>query len=119
MKLWELIKRKRKASGISQESLADHLAAAGFNVSRTTISGWEQGKRANDLDWNPDFIRALATTLNTDAIELLRDLGFPVVPDGFTFEDVQLAFRLREIPDLEDRKRATRILNAVLDEFRD
>lgn len=109
----------RKNSRVSQEALSEHLSAAGFDVSRTTISGWERGERTNELDWNPEFIQALATALNTDAITILRDLGFPVVPDGYTFDDVQLALRVRDIPDPEERRRAVRILNAVLDQFQE
>ena len=114
MSLGPIIQQNRKRLGISQEELASRLAERRFNVPRTTIASWESGQARNSLDWNPDFLAALADSLETDSSNLLEQLGFA---SAYSPADTAIISRLRAIPNPEDRKRAARMLNGILEEF--
>jgi transcriptional regulator with XRE-family HTH domain len=75
----EMLKRRRKALRMSQESLAD---AAG--VSRFSVMRWEGGDGAPE----PDLIVPLARALQVDPLDVFRALGWlpldadrPQLPD--------------------------------------
>jgi transcriptional regulator with XRE-family HTH domain len=114
MSLGEVIQQNRQRLGISQQELASRLAARRFNVPRTTIASWESGQARNSLDWNPDFLAALAAALETDPAGLLDQLGFGGL---YSPADAEIIARLRAIPDIEERKRAAQMLNTILEEF--
>lgn len=89
MKLGPIIRSLRQDVGISQQGVSDRLQELGFFVSQATIAAWELGRRTDEIAYNPDFIDALANTLETTPTEILRQLGFVEIPhvDG-DFDDI-------------------------------
>lgn len=116
MTIGELIKQRREELGLSRADLERRLDLHGINLPRTTLRYWEEGGRHGSTDWNPDFIRALAVVLETSEYALLTDLGFPIIPEGFTLDDIVLAKKLRDAP-IEKRKQAIKMLLAILDQL--
>ncbi len=114
MVLGQLIKQYREQRGLSRTELAERLAVYGIELPESTLRYWEKGGRRSATDWNPNFIAALADAFDVDELELLHQLGFPVIPEGFILDDLKLARRLRELP-VDKRKEAIRALLTVLD----
>jgi ribosome-binding protein aMBF1 (putative translation factor) len=116
MNLGQLIKHRREVLGMSRAELSKQLHDRGVILPESTLRHWEKGSRQGETDWNADFMRVLAETLEMDTVEALHELGFPVVPPGLTIEDLALVQRLRELPE-EDRRRVIRMLNAIINEL--
>jgi hypothetical protein len=49
-------------------------------------------------------------------LEMLDELGFPVIPPGLTVDNLMLIQKLRELPE-EKRRRAIRMLITIIDEL--
>ena len=111
----KIIKKRRDDLGLNRGDLLARLKAHGVEIPRTTLRGWEV-ETANKwaYDWNPDFLRALADSLEMSDIELLHEMGFAVIPEGYTLDDMLLARKIREVPP-EKRKQIVKTLLAVLD----
>jgi len=111
----KIIKKRRDDLGLNRGDLLARLKERGVEIPRTTLRGWEvETARKWEYDWNPDFLRALADSLEMSDIELLHEMGFPVIPEGYTLDDVLLARKIRETPPAR-RKQIVRTLLAVLD----
>jgi hypothetical protein len=112
-----IIKKRRQGLGLKQTDLVARLKAHGVDLPRTTLRGWEADPaRKWDYDWNPDFLRALAESLETSDLAILHEMGFPVIPEGYTLEDMLLAQRIREAPPTQ-RKEIVRAMLAILDDL--
>lgn len=111
----KIIKKRRDDLGLNRGDLLARLKLRGVDLKRTTLRGWEvETAQKWNYDWNPDFLRALAESLEMSDIELLYEMGFPVIPEGLTLDDMLLAQKIREAPP-EKRKQIVRTLLAVLD----
>jgi transcriptional regulator with XRE-family HTH domain len=79
------LKKRRADLAISQEELTSKLQVMGFDVSRTTVSGWETGRFYPPID-NPAFRAALATILHLTISEMLVLAGYEIdvehTPEG-------------------------------------
>jgi transcriptional regulator with XRE-family HTH domain len=116
MKLGELIKRRREILKLSRADLSTRLEDRGIHFPQSTLRNWETGVRQSENDWNPNFLEALAEVLEMDVLEMLDELGFPVIPPGLTVDNLMLIQKLRELPE-EKRRRAIRMLITIIDEL--
>lgn len=113
--LAEFIQQRREELGLSRLDIERRMTAVGSDLNHNTLESWENRPGNKwERDWNPDFLSALAEVLETDELKILHELGFPVVPEGFTFEDVVLAKRINAAPP-EKRKEAVQMLLAIMD----
>lgn len=120
MKLGDLILEHRTRLDMSQEDVVKRLSLHGFNLSRAAISKWERkAPQPDDIAWNPRFIEALADIFGTTPVELLHELGFTYLPEGFEPEDVALALAIRGVEDVKKREKLVRGLLAILELFED
>ena len=84
----KIIKKRRDDLGLNRGDLLARLRQRGVDIPRTTLRGWEvDTARKWEYDWNPDFLRALAEALEMSDVELLYEMGFPVIPEGLTHRD--------------------------------
>lgn len=74
------LKERRSELHLSQDQLAKRLQLAGLNVTRSTVSGWENGWFSPPLK-DADARRILADALGISVIELLRLAGFEVLTE--------------------------------------
>ena len=111
----KIIKKRRDDLGLNRGDLLARLKERGVEIPRTTLRGWEvETARKWEYDWNPEFLRALADSLEMSDLELLHEMGFPVIPEGYTLDDMLLARKIREVP-AGQRKKIVKTLLAVLD----
>lgn len=104
MALGNILKKRRDTLGLSRYDIERGMEQRGFRLAPSTLRNWETGRKNNSTEWDPAFLRALADTLDMTEIDLLAQLGFKVVPDGYTIEDIELARRIRGIPAAERGK---------------
>ena len=71
------LKRRRSELKMSQEELVAKLQLTGFDMSRTTVSGWETGRFNPPID-NPPFRMALASILQMSIAEMLLAAGYEI-----------------------------------------
>jgi transcriptional regulator with XRE-family HTH domain len=76
--------KRREELNLSQEELAARLQIAGFNISRASLSNWENGK-ANPPLHDPIFRKALADALQVSRRNLLELAGYEV--SGTTYSE--------------------------------
>lgn len=74
------MKRRREQLELSQEELTSALQLEGYNVSRSTVSAWENRKFNIPID-DPEFRRAITRALSTTTTELLAAAGLRVDSD--------------------------------------
>jgi transcriptional regulator with XRE-family HTH domain len=72
------IKQRREELNITQEDLAARLQLRGVNVARATIGHWEQGRTPAPFE-DPEFVKALAESLNMGVSTVLKNAGYPVM----------------------------------------
>lgn len=77
----ESLKLIRTEKGLSQQELADKL-----NVDRSTVAGWETGRRIPDLT----FIPKISACLNTDISSLLSASEESVSPNIIIVDDERI-----------------------------
>jgi transcriptional regulator with XRE-family HTH domain len=75
---WQL-KRRRKARGYSQESLAEYLG-----VDRVTVGRWERGECEPHAYARPQLAKALQVSANELEALLMPHRPFPERPPGRT-----------------------------------
>lgn len=113
MSLGPLVKRYREQTGIGAPDLLQELSRRGFEIKQSTYYDWE--KKSDSIDWNPEFVTALADIFGKTEIEILDELGFNIVPEGFTKEDVEFAQVIRSIPNPLKRRRVLQALIGIID----
>jgi transcriptional regulator with XRE-family HTH domain len=107
------LKQRRRELHLSQEELSIQLQLAGFDVSRATVSHWETGRNTIPLD-NPNFVEALANSLNMGIMELLASAGY--IKYSKFGEDATKAAALVDSMPASRRKMAVGILEQLLRE---
>lgn len=108
------IQQRRKTLGMNQEELSAKLQLGGFDISRTTISNWENHVSTPPLE-NPRFVRALANALRLSMADLLNAAGYGIGSDAHS----ETARRAADILDQlsPDRQRlAMTLLEQFLEE---
>jgi transcriptional regulator with XRE-family HTH domain len=105
------LKQLRERQKMSQEELAARLQLKGFDVSRGTISHWEQGRYKIPLD-NPEIINALSAVLDVDVIEILASAGYQISIDGLSEIEKQ-ALEVIRSKTLEQQQRIIEIIRLV------
>jgi len=117
--LGQLIKQYRDAARMSLADVSERMESAGFSITPQGLGKWENRKPAkDDTFWNPTLITALADAFDKTELEILTDLGFDLLPEGFTAQDVKLALAIRPLPDTK-KMQLMRAFNAILDLFED
>jgi hypothetical protein len=116
MRIGKLIQQYRAETGMERTNLASQLAQYGLEIPHQTIKDWEEKELKRDMHaWNPALVEALAGIFDKTQAEVLSDLGFDVVPNGLTLEDVELARMLGSIPNPMRRRRVVAALLSVLE----
>lgn len=118
MRIGRLIKQYRDRAGIERTEVSRRLSDHGFEIPHQTLKEWEDKPERKDkaeIAWNPDFVSALASIFDKTDLEVLDDLGFNVIPSGFTKEDIEFAKAIREIPNPVKRRRVVQALLQIID----
>lgn len=113
MSLGPLVKRYREQAGLGAPDLLQELSQRGFEIKQSTYYDWE--KKSDNIDWNPEFVTALADIFGKSEIEILDELGFNIVPEGFAKEDIEFAQVIRSIPNPLKRRRVLQALIGIID----
>ncbi len=71
------IRERRGELHITQEELAARLQLAGLDVTRATVSHWENGRHALPLE-NPIYAKAIADALKLSVRDVLILAGYDV-----------------------------------------
>lgn len=114
MALGNVVKKRREALGLSRYDIERGMEERGFRLAPTTLRNWEKGRKHSETDWDAGFLRALADTLGTTEIDLLKELGFNITIDGYTSEDLEIAHRIRQLSEA-DRKKMVKMMLAILE----
>lgn len=112
IKTYSWIAKRRRALGLSQDGLADRLRNYGFDFTRATISHWEKGRYRPPYK-DPEFIRALADSLEMDTKNILFHIGLVGTDDN---DDASRVVEIFESLTPERQKTALVILEQLLKE---
>lgn len=91
------ILRRRKELELSQEELTARLQTEGCNVSRSTLSNWENSKFQPPLH-DKTFRSALARALKMSVRELLQSAEYEIVESAHTEEAQRAAYIIDQLP---------------------
>ncbi len=91
------LKTRREALHLKQEDLAAQLQVSGFDISRPSISHWENGRHLPPLE-NPEFRQALANILRIDVKTLLKLAGYEVAKSDFSEAAERVAYIVDQLP---------------------
>jgi transcriptional regulator with XRE-family HTH domain len=105
------LKEYRERQKLSQEELAARLQLKGFDVSRGTISHWEQGRYKIPLD-HPDIVNALSDILDITVMEILSAAGYHISIDGLSEIEKQ-ALEVMRSKTIEQQQRIVEIIRLV------
>lgn len=106
------ISKRRDELGINQEELAARLQTSGFDISRSTLSHWENG-RYNPPLHDPIFRKALADALRMNARTMLKAAGYEVADSSHSEDAERAASIIEQLPE-QQRKIALGILEQFL-----
>ncbi|MBZ0284060.1 MAG: helix-turn-helix domain-containing protein [Anaerolineae bacterium] len=107
------MREQRKKLGLSQQDLANQLQLQGLEVSRSSVSNWENGTFNPPLE-NHDFRYALSKSLKLSVAEILSLSGFET-SDELSEDAIRAAVIVDQIPP-NKRKMALGILEQILKE---
>jgi len=105
------IARRRNQLEISQSDLVARLTINGYEVSRPTVSNWENGK-VPPLD-DPTFVRAIANALKMSVLDVLIVAGYPLTSDSHTEDGRRAADIVDQLPE-DKRRLALGVLEQIL-----
>lgn len=105
------IREQRKKLGLSQQDLVAQLQLEGFDISRSSLSNWENGTFNPPLE-NHDFRFALSRVLKLGVAEILVLSGFET-SDELSEDAIRAATIVDQIPP-NKRKMALGILEQIL-----
>lgn len=91
------LKQNRQKLGLSQEELTARLQVAGIDVSRATVSHWENGRYNLPLE-SVEFRQALANILNMDIKTLLKLAGYEVESKTHSETAERVAWIVDQLP---------------------
>jgi transcriptional regulator with XRE-family HTH domain len=108
------LRKQRELVGIdTQEDLATKLQLEGINVTRASVSHWENERNNPPLD-DPDFRKALARVLKVSQPELLKLAGYEVARLPHSEAAERGAFIIDQLP-ADEQDLAVKILEQFLD----
>lgn len=107
------IYRRRGELELSQEELTARLQTEGFNISRSTLSNWENGKFQPPLH-DPEFRKALAKSLRLSVRDLLLVAGYEIDVARHSEEAERAAYIIDQLPP-EKKNLAIGILEQFLE----
>lgn len=107
------LKSRREMLKINQDELAARLQIAGFDVSRASVSHWENGRHTPPLH-DSKFRRALADALRLDVRSMLNLAGYEVNNVDHTEAGERAAFIVDQLPP-EKQDLAINILEQFLE----
>jgi transcriptional regulator with XRE-family HTH domain len=107
------IKQRRKQIGVTQEELSARLQIRGFDISRATVSHWEQEQYQPPMQ-RPDFVKALAEALETEVLDVLVMAGYEI-PSSVRRPAARAADLVERMPP-ERQKTALTLLESLLKE---
>lgn len=106
------IKKRRQQLGIeTQEELATRLQLAGFPITRSAVSHWENGRYSPPFE-DPEFRRAFSQVMRLPEAEIVRLAGYGVSAQ-YSPEAERAAFIVEQLPS-EQRQLALKILEQML-----
>jgi len=105
------IREQRKKLGLSQQDLVTQLELEGFDVSRSSVSNWENGTFNPPLE-NYDFRYALSKVLNISLAEIVSLSGLET-SEQLSEDAIRAAVIVDQIPPRK-RKMALGILEQIL-----
>ena len=102
MKTEHWLRQRRKELRLNQEDLAARLQALGFEISRASVSHWENGRYKPPLH-DPEFREAFAHALRMDVRELLKLAGYEVIKLNHSDVAARAAFIVDQLaPDQQE-----------------
>lgn len=108
------IRQRREALGMkSQGDLATRLQLEGIDVTRASVSHWENGRHRATFE-DPQFIQALSRVLRMPENEILRLAGFDV--NRAYSERAEYAAYMIDQLDEERQSTALKILEVLVSE---
>jgi len=103
----------REKVGIrTQDELATLLQLEGINVTRATVSHWENGRNNPPLE-NPDFRRVMSKLLKVSRADLLTMAGYEVARTDHT-RAAQRAADILDQLDEDTQENVLKMLEALL-----
>lgn len=105
------LKQNRQKLGLSQEELTARLQVAGIDVSRGTVSHWENGRYKIPLE-NVEVRQALANIFNMDIKTLLKLAGYEVESKPHSEEAERVAYLIDQLPP-DKRNLAVRLVEEL------
>lgn len=93
--LW--LKDRRERLHLSQEELASRLQVEGFDLTRATVSHWENGRYQPPLN-DAAFRRSLAKILRISIKDMLISAGYEVDQDERSQAAERAAYILDQLP---------------------
>ena len=108
------LRERREQIGIeTQEELATRLQLEGVNITRASVSHWEN-ERNNPPLYDRGFRRVLAKVLKLSQPELLKLAGYEVAQSEFSEKAARAAFIMEQLSEA-DSDLALKILEQFLD----
>lgn len=104
-------RERRLLLNLSQEDLASKLQVAGFDITRSTISHWENGRYNIPLE-NPEFRRELANIFRFSIPEMLLLAGYEI-NTAYSEQAQRAANIIDQLPD-DDKQLALNVLEQFL-----
>lgn len=113
MIIMKWIKDYRERLRLSQEDLAAQLQVRGIDITRASVSHWENGRAKPPME-DSFFVTALADALKIDVQTILRLSGYAVV-GKHTAEAERIAGIVDKLTE-RDRRRILKIVETFLEE---
>lgn len=104
------LKTLREQNRITQDDLTARLQTEGFDVSRSTIAGWELGKQPPLND--PVFRQALSRALRVNIRTILKLAGYEVEQENHSIWAEQAASLIDQLPP-EKQELALRLVEQL------
>ncbi len=106
------LKTLRQQNRITQEDLTARLQTEGFDVSRSTIAGWEMGRNLPPLE-DPMFRQALSRALRVNIRTILKLAGYEVDQESHSTWAEQAASLIDQLPP-EKQELALRLVQQLI-----
>lgn len=108
----EWLRERREQLALNQDEIAAQLQVAGFDISRSSVSHWENGRYRPPLN-DPDFLSAFARILRMSESAVLKKSGFKIL--GAHSDEGERAAEIIDELDPEKRVLALKILEQFQD----
>lgn len=94
---YQWMQERRKELRLSQEELANRLQAEGWDISRSSVSAWEQGYNNPPVD-KEGFLTVLSTVFKMSVPEILAAFGYQTSVEATSPEIIRATELMRKLP---------------------